>query len=469
MSGSSYGRPPRGLSLTEELDRLDQSITLTLQQIDENFNRSLRIVTEKILPVVEQYGKQSGDVWEGSKFWKQFFEASANVSLSGYEENPTVLDTTEQSTLQNEETSTDLHTLTDFEDDENTARLGRERGQGSGKRSQGVFDQESDIDLSSPTQMTGTVGTPRLPASALRGNTSRSGSATGKSKAAAAKLYRSPSPRKYTGSHPFGSGHSRTTPGLEEPSTPSAIAGTGAGLVSSPFEPDSAFKPSTAKRQPTSQMKGNKDPVMHWQVLDKNYRIQATPMTQRRQRQDHVIDSRSRTTPASTNKSKALWEDSPESSPEIERPQLRSDLFSPPRDRSNRTPGVSVLTPMQESGAAHQQAHSTGRRLFTSELTAPSVGANNTHTNRLSNILDETLSDDGIDYELSPPKTMQFHVPQSRLVQTPAREASRKIVEDLLLTAGADGTTDIEAEGEGVEEPSPSVVRRGWEMEDDTF
>lgn len=68
---------------------------------------------------------------------------------------------------------------------------------------------------------------------------------------------------------------------------------------------------------------------------------------------------------------------------------------------------------------------------------------------------------------------MQFHVPQSRLLQTPAREASRKIVEDLLLTAGADATDEIEGNGEDgegfVEEPSPSVVRRGWEVEDDTF
>lgn len=65
---------------------------------------------------------------------------------------------------------------------------------------------------------------------------------------------------------------------------------------------------------------------------------------------------------------------------------------------------------------------------------------------------------------------MQFHVPQSRLLQTPAREASRKIVEDLLLTAGADATDEIEGQEESgfVEEPSPSVVRKAWE-EDDTF
>jgi len=58
---------------------------------------------------------------------------------------------------------------------------------------------------------------------------------------------------------------------------------------------------------------------------------------------------------------------------------------------------------------------------------------------------------------------------KSRLMQTPAREASRKIVEDLLLTAGADATDEIEVEEEGVEEASPSVVRRAYDVDDDTF
>src|SRR5271167_3306363 len=71
-------------------------------EIDHNFSRAHRIVTTSILPIVEQYAEHSKAVWEGSKvsspvlphrrllittkFWKQFFEASANVSLSGYEE-----------------------------------------------------------------------------------------------------------------------------------------------------------------------------------------------------------------------------------------------------------------------------------------------------------------------------------------------------------------------------------------------
>jgi DASH complex subunit ASK1 len=82
---------------------------------------------------------------------------------------------------------------------------------------------------------------------------------------------------------------------------------------------------------------------------------------------------------------------------------------------------------------------------------------------------DSDEDDDDLGPDFSPPKTMQFHVPQSRLVQTPARQASKKIVEDLLLTAGADATDDIEDDDYEFEIPSPSVVKPGWEIDDDTF
>lgn len=79
-------RPP--LSLTAELEKLEQSITLTLQgacgahprylrcadniylsqtEIDHNFSKTHRIVTTSIIPIVERYAKESEAVWEGSK------------------------------------------------------------------------------------------------------------------------------------------------------------------------------------------------------------------------------------------------------------------------------------------------------------------------------------------------------------------------------------------------------------------
>jgi DASH complex subunit ASK1 len=83
MSRPSQAQRP--LSLTEELEKLEQSITLTLQgtskhkskqtkhlprclaEIDHNFSQAHRIVTTSILPLVEQYTEHSRDVWEGSK------------------------------------------------------------------------------------------------------------------------------------------------------------------------------------------------------------------------------------------------------------------------------------------------------------------------------------------------------------------------------------------------------------------
>ena len=66
-------QPQRPLTLTEELEKLEQSITLTLQgksgciqtfgqplivvptvEIDQNFSQAHRIVTTSILPLVEQ-------------------------------------------------------------------------------------------------------------------------------------------------------------------------------------------------------------------------------------------------------------------------------------------------------------------------------------------------------------------------------------------------------------------------------
>ena len=41
-------------------------VALTRTEIDHNFSRAHRIVTSSILPIVEQYGNHSRDVWEGS-------------------------------------------------------------------------------------------------------------------------------------------------------------------------------------------------------------------------------------------------------------------------------------------------------------------------------------------------------------------------------------------------------------------
>jgi DASH complex subunit ASK1 len=174
-------------------------------------------------------------------------------------------------------------------------------------------------------------------------------------------------------------GEERTT-GLEQPITPGKTHQL----------PDMSMESSPLK-PPTSNVKYSvaKDPVLH-HVLDKTYRIAATPLTARRQKPGAFTPGTSRRGEQTTQN----WDidSSPPSSPA---PQLRADIFSSPL-KAPRTPGVSVQTPGK--GKAKQTYDATQTRgIFDSD------------------------SDDEDALDFSPPKTMQFHIPQSRLLQTPGK------------------------------------------------
>ncbi|KAK9465190.1 DASH complex subunit Ask1-domain-containing protein [Lipomyces arxii] len=111
-------------SLAEELEKVEQSITLTLQEIDQNFSTSHRIITSSILPTVEQYALQSQAVWQSSKFWKEFFESSANVSLAGYEELNTEL---EETTEAEASRATEYSNTMDYDYQHNDVQTPREK------------------------------------------------------------------------------------------------------------------------------------------------------------------------------------------------------------------------------------------------------------------------------------------------------------------------------------------------------
>lgn len=104
-------------SATLELERLEQEITITLQEIDKNLSKSNAIINDKIYPVLKNYGKSSAKVWNNVNFWKYFMEQAANVELTGYEElvNP---NPTDSNTLNNSKSSKillddDIQTATD--------------------------------------------------------------------------------------------------------------------------------------------------------------------------------------------------------------------------------------------------------------------------------------------------------------------------------------------------------------------
>ncbi|KAL9137315.1 MAG: hypothetical protein Q9175_001469 [Cornicularia normoerica] len=381
----------RNLTLTEELERLEQSITLTLQEIDHNFSRAHRIVTTSILPVVERYAEHSKNVWEGSKFWKQFFEASANVSLSGYEEPPA--------------------------DDEATAT------------------EEEDRTTTTPSTSTYNSPQPNTPSNQPYPNgETLSPSPTNSTP-------RPPRQKQPIATAPYSSPYEtlkRETLAASPsestlPSTPQAAASP--APQSSPFAPPSTSH-HTAHRTPAN------DVLLH-RVLDKNWRIQATPHSTTRppHRSKSFTDATPKPSTARKGRGRAKEDYDLDSSPAVPAPQLHSEIFDTPA-RKSRIPGVSVLTPAR--GRTHSAAES-GKR------------------GKQQAIWDSDSDDDEGDMGvgMSPPKTMQFHVPQPRLLRTPAREASKRIVEDLLLTAGGNVTDDLD--------DSPSVVQRARLGDEDTF
>ncbi|KAL8782930.1 MAG: hypothetical protein Q9213_004986 [Squamulea squamosa] len=415
--------PPRNLTLTEELEKLEQSITLTLQEIDHNFSRAHRIVTTSILPVVEQYAEHSKDVWESSKFWKQFFEASANVSLSGYEEPPEQDETvTEDATAGTPSTSSYMSSsqLQHDNDDTMTPQApGREH------------DHNDSILSTTPPEQS----TPRP--------RSKHPQEQPPSIAAFSSPYETLK-REIKGTQP-----SQDDSTL--PSTPRNLFQSHPN--SSPFMPPSTAQPHRTPKD---------DPLLH-RILDKNWRLQATPHTTTRARKPGsttTLPYRSGRTPAQNNihgtpaaagkgtaKPQSAIDDELDSSPAIPAPELHSEIFGTPARRT-RVPGVSVLTPARGKPTP-------GRKGTTG---ADVRGGNG----KEKGIWDSDSDDEDVDGGMSPPKTMQFHIPQSRMLKTPAREASKKIVQDLLLTAGDNVTDDFDDE-------SPSVVKRGMLDEDDTF
>ncbi|KAL8741008.1 MAG: hypothetical protein Q9190_006343 [Brigantiaea leucoxantha] len=142
-------------------------------------------------------------------------------------------------------------------------------------------------------------------------------------------------------------------------------------------------------------------------------------------------------------------------------PELHAEIFGSPATR-RRIPGISILTPGKGRPTPRREvarSEDEGR----DDIDHGYRGRSGKERERDPWDSDDSDSEEGFGGGMSPPKTMQFYVPQTRLLRTPAREASKRIVEDLLLTAGGNVTDELD------DEDSPSVVKRGGLDEDDTF
>ncbi|KIJ49373.1 hypothetical protein M422DRAFT_27735 [Sphaerobolus stellatus SS14] len=68
-------------SLNDQIDQIDQLITIRLQNIDANFSRIQSLIANKLLPAFKRYAEGTEPVREAAKFWKSFYEAAAQVRI----------------------------------------------------------------------------------------------------------------------------------------------------------------------------------------------------------------------------------------------------------------------------------------------------------------------------------------------------------------------------------------------------
>ncbi|KIH88941.1 DASH complex subunit ASK1 [Sporothrix brasiliensis 5110] len=500
LGGSLANRP---FSTTEELEKLEQSITLTLQEIDHNFSKAHRIVTGNILPVVEQYGEQCRSVWDASKFWKQFFEAAANVSLSGYEE----LANDEGSTGVEETTTADTHddTTTDYTTHPRDDEDGVQTATYLNTRDESLLsDGDGDLSGSTPRPPATTSLHPQFadldsPYENLRremnrgpdtdanggGQRSRSGS---RPRAPLSDARMADAGGDESTMMRFNDNENVEDDHRDDSSAADSelLAQRTARLPNMSMTPRQSLdeRNRRALEDEQANSRRQKDPLMH-RVLGKDYRIQATPhkntargiSPMRLKVTDRPPTGRQNFIHNEEKAKRSAWqESSPMSSPEIAVPKLRSAAFMSPMRAAYRnklatavsgprTPGVSVQTPARTkpreimfddigSTEMDQKSH------FKAPFTRTETGKKKRNPDEITW---ESSDEDGDDLYggMSPPKTINFAMPPSKLLQTPAREASKRIVEDILLTAGEDL--------DGSSEYSPTMVKMNADILDETF
>ncbi|KAJ4470920.1 hypothetical protein J3R30DRAFT_1137932 [Lentinula aciculospora] len=78
------------VSPQDQIEQIEQLITLKLQNIDENFAKIHHILSNRILPAVKRYSVGTEPVREAAKFWVSFYEQAAQIRIPTYEDYATV-------------------------------------------------------------------------------------------------------------------------------------------------------------------------------------------------------------------------------------------------------------------------------------------------------------------------------------------------------------------------------------------
>ncbi|KAK6346815.1 DASH complex subunit ask1 [Orbilia brochopaga] len=461
MAGSTGPAAPRQLSLTEELERLEQSITLTMQEIDRNFSQCHRIITHSIMPIVDRYAEHSRELCEGISFWKGFFEDSADVAIGTYESRPE-----EEATMTTEETFEETHDDGEAEqtvDPTETIVMQGGGGTGDGEaeredHTMTLQDEDTDStdhefeDESILASMNLTGSKPKRPDSRndkqatkwaamqspydkLKKEVRSQQQAPRRRMSLDDSMDESMTPPRLPASMEALNLQDSKSSLLDPPTTPDMLRGNPSSsrrMLDSPEDDDSPFAPSTARATTaglptTSSRRPNKrEPIMH-RAVDTNWRIQATPQrkTPRKVSATTVTPKHRVITPYADS--------SPMSSPPP--PQITT-VFSPintakrlgfnikPREKPDPQPAAQQPRDPKTPVTARKRWDTLDPKTMTAK----------------DLLMDDDFDDDDDDdfnkLGFSPPVTMQFTLPPSRLMQTPAKQASKMLVNDIMRSAG---------------------------------
>ncbi|KAL5501762.1 hypothetical protein ACEPAH_9022 [Sanghuangporus vaninii] len=89
----------------DQIEQIEQLITIKLQNIDANFARAHQILSTRILPAVKRYAVNTEPVREAARFWVSFYEQAAQVRIPTTEDFSTEREG--QATASDEEVETE--------------------------------------------------------------------------------------------------------------------------------------------------------------------------------------------------------------------------------------------------------------------------------------------------------------------------------------------------------------------------
>ncbi|KAG1747549.1 hypothetical protein EDB19DRAFT_1893885 [Suillus lakei] len=96
-------------SVNDQIDQIEQLITIKLQNIDTNFSKIQNVMATKLLPAVKRYAVSTEPVREAAKFWTSFYEKAAQVHIPKYEDYSSLHEQQSEATSQAENDITPSH------------------------------------------------------------------------------------------------------------------------------------------------------------------------------------------------------------------------------------------------------------------------------------------------------------------------------------------------------------------------